>query len=82
MPTMPNVVGLNLQEAQLALQQAGVLVPASLSYFSDWPVTAIWRSGGLPGIAQSQSPNSGAQVAVNASVTLTLGQYPMGISFA
>jgi len=41
---MPNVVGLELQAAEKALQSAGVLVPSTLGYFGQWPITAKWVS--------------------------------------
>jgi hypothetical protein len=39
---MPNLYGLNLQEAQDALQIAGVLNTSALGYFGDWPISLQW----------------------------------------
>jgi hypothetical protein len=44
---MPNIVGLELPAAQLALQTAGVLVPASLGYFGAWPIGVSWVTNGI-----------------------------------
>lgn len=82
MPTMPNVVGLELPGAQTALQAAGVLVPASIGYFGTWPITALWqRSTKPPSTVLVQSPVSGATVVANASVILTLAEYPVGVVY-
>lgn len=42
MPTMPNVVGQLLPEAQALLEAAGVLDPAALGYFGTWPIALTW----------------------------------------
>lgn len=42
MPTMPNLYGLNLQEAQQALQAAGVLNLSALGYFGTSPISVLW----------------------------------------
>lgn len=82
MPTMPNLVGLNLQEAEAALESAGVINLATLSYFSVWPVSPTWVNGGKGGIVQAQSPASSSQVVANSPIALTLGQYAVGVSYA
>ena len=82
MPTMPNLVGLNLQEAEQALESAGVINLSTLGYFGVWPITPKWVAGGKGGIVQAQSPSSGSQAAVNSSIVLTLGQYTVGVSYS
>lgn len=42
MPTMPNLVGLNLQAAEAALESAGVINLSTLGYFGSCPITANW----------------------------------------
>jgi len=79
---MPNLVGLNLQEAEATLESAGVINLATLGYFGTWPITAKWVSGGKAGIVQAQSPASSSQVVANSSIALTLGQYAVGVSYA
>lgn len=41
---MPNLIGLELSEAQATLQAAGVLNPDSLGYFGAWPISVQWVS--------------------------------------
>lgn len=82
MATMPNVVGLELAAAQLALQTAGVLVPASIGYFGTWPITVKWQSTNKPpSTITAQSPSSGQTVAANAAVTLTAAEYPIAVVY-
>lgn len=82
MPTMPNVVGLELAAAQLSLQNAGVLVLSSIGYFGTWPITVKWQSANKPpSTITAQSPSSGATVAANAAVTLTAAEYPFGVVY-
>lgn len=81
MPTMPNVVGLNLQEAEQTLKAAGVINLSSLGYFGTWPISAKWVPGGKAGIVQAQSPASSSQVVANSPIALTLGQYAVGVSY-
>lgn len=82
MPTMPNVVGLQIPAAQLALQNAGVLAPASIGYFGTWPISITWRQqAGTPGVVTAQSPTNGATVAANAAVTLTATEYRLGVAY-
>ena len=40
--TMPNLVGLLLQEALQELEEAGILVPSSIGYFGTYPITVVW----------------------------------------
>jgi penicillin-binding protein 1A len=64
--TVPNVVGLSLNQATHALSQAGL--EASVSY-------AATNSKSLSGTVRSQSPNSGAKVDQGATVSLVVYQY-------
>lgn len=82
MPTMPNVVGLELPAAQLALQSAGVLVLSSIGYFGTWPITVSWKSSTKPpSTITAQSPSSGTTVAANTAVTLTAAEYPFAVAY-
>lgn len=92
MPTMPALVGLNWQQATAVLIQASItpdngLVPGTVyptvGYFDKWPVTITWVVGGsgvLPGQVTAQLPAAGVTIAFNAPISLTLANYPMGIS--
>lgn len=42
MPTMPNVVGLNVPEATASLEAAGVVNTGFLGYFGTWPISIQW----------------------------------------
>lgn len=57
MPAMPNLYGLNLQEAEQALMLAGVLNTSALGYFGTWPITVQWVSadGAIPFIFTANS---------------------------
>lgn len=82
MPTMPNVVGLELADAQQSLRAAGVLVPTSLGYFGTWPVTALWApSASAVNIVTAQSPTSGGIVAANSAVMLTVSEPKVGVVY-
>lgn len=81
MPTMPNVVGLNLNAAQSSLQTAGVLVPSSLGYFGTWPITVNWRTASPFDIVTAQSPASSTNVTANSSVTLTVSNPKLGVVY-
>lgn len=81
MPTMPNVVGLNLQDAQTSLQNAGVLVLSSIGYFGIWPITVRWTTNNPFDAVTAQSPNSGATVAVNSAVTLTVSNPKLSVAY-
>lgn len=82
MATMPNLIGLELAAAEKALETAGILVPASLGYFSAWPITVTWiASTSPPTVITAQSPAAAATVAANASVTLTASQPPISVAY-
>lgn len=79
---MPNVVGLKFQDAQAALQKAGVLVPSALGYFSTFPITATWqRAAAIPSTVLTQSIAQGVTVAANAPLTLGVAEFPIGVAF-
>lgn len=44
---MPNLIGLELSEAETSLQSAGVLNPNAIGYFGTWPIRVMWQSVGL-----------------------------------
>lgn len=82
MATMPNLIGLELPAAELALKNAGVLAPASLGFFGNWPISVTWVANSkAPGVILTQSPSASATVAANASVTLTASQPSMSIAY-
>lgn len=81
MPTMPNVVGQNFDEAVANLTAAGVYIDyPAYAFMSPSQITVQWtRSGsGTPGgIVQAQSPASGSDVSAGAALTLTVSEFPM-----
>jgi len=79
---MPNVVGLDYENALAMLQTDGVIVPSSIGYFGTYPVTAIWQeSNQAPGIVLAQQAAAGAAVLPNQSITLTISQFPVAVAF-
>jgi beta-lactam-binding protein with PASTA domain len=83
MPTMPNVVGLNIDEATAALETAGVLNTQVLGYFGTWPITVNWEpeANVAPGIVASQSPAATDTVDENSAVTLTASNLPVAVIY-
>ena len=82
MATMPNVVGLNYNDAQTALQTAGVLVPDSIGYFGVWPITIHWiQSTNFLDTVTAQSPASSATIAANSAVILTVSQPKVSVVY-
>jgi beta-lactam-binding protein with PASTA domain len=78
---MPNLVGLDYYAAQLLLQQAGILVLSSAAW-SAFPVSAKFqKSPFAPGTVLAQYPSVNMYVAVNAPITLTLSEFPVGVAF-
>ena len=76
---MPNLVGMELSGTQSALQASGVLDPNSIGYFGTWPITVTWKaSPSAKGTVTVQSPSSGATVAVNPAISLTVSEFPLG----
>lgn len=85
--TFPNVVGLRLVQAQQALEAAGALVPATLGYFGDWPVTITWVQGITPagtllqpGLVVAQNPAPGTAITANAPILLTVTEEPVSVA--
>lgn len=78
---MPNLVGLNYQEAQDSLQAAGIYQSFPVYAFLSSPqISIVWQQvkGEAGGLVVSQAPASGTQnVALGASVTLTISAFPM-----
>lgn len=82
MPTMPSVVGRNLEDATALLEAAGVVNPNAVGYFGAWPITAQWvKSPGPFFNVTAQSITAGATVAVNAPIVLSVIQPPVGVSY-
>ncbi len=82
MPAMPNVVGMNLQEAVQALEAATVLNTNYLGYFGQWPITVEWEpEAGPRGIIASQTPAANAEIAVNGAISVTVANYPVSIIY-
>lgn len=81
MPTMPNLIGLQYQNALAAMVAAGARV-IPLGYFQVDPVTTSWvkAQASQPGYVLAQSIASGQTIAANAPVVITVSSYPMGVS--
>lgn len=79
---IPQLVGLEYLAAQLALSQAGILVPTSLGYFDAFPISIKWQqSKAAPSVVLAQNPSVGNFVPVNGPVILTCSEFPMAVSF-
>jgi len=79
---MPQLIGDELYDAIEALQAAGVYVPANIGYFGTFPISVIWQKFAKPGgTVLTQVPTSGAQIAANAAVVLTVSAYPLSVAF-
>jgi len=78
---MPNVVGLGLSAAQIALEAAGVLDLGSIGYFGTWPITVNWTTATPFDVVSAQSPDSGATVSANSAVTLTVNNPKLGVVY-
>lgn len=79
---MPTLVGLEYAAAQLALQVAGIFVPASLGYFGTFPISIRWqRSAMPPSTVLGQAPTAGNYVAPNDPVVLTCAEFPVSVAF-
>lgn len=87
---VPNLVGMILQEAEHALQVAGILVPTSIGYFGVWPITVIWvinpptllanNPSNFP-VVIAQSIPPGSSGTPNMAITLTVIQPAGGVSY-
>lgn len=80
---MPNLVGLEIYDGIEVLELSGVLIPGKIGYFGTYPVSAVWvQSSIAPGTILTQSIIAGTGIpTVNPSITLTVSQYPMSVSF-
>lgn len=87
MPTMPNLVGLNWRAATVALIEADIIPndgsvptalspPATVGYFSPWPVAINWQRGTPEGVVTAQSPASGQPVTVVNSIPVNESYTP------
>jgi beta-lactam-binding protein with PASTA domain len=80
MPTMPNLIGLQYQNALAAMVAAGVRV-IPLGYFQVDPVTTSWlKAGSQPGYVLAQSVASGQSITPNAPILITVASYPMSVA--
>lgn len=81
MPTMPNCVGLEYEDALASMVTAGVRV-IPLGYFVTDPVTINWiESASSPGIVTAQNPASGTNVTANSAAQLTCSQFPVSVAY-
>lgn len=77
---MPNVVGVEYQDALTAMVAAGARV-VPLGYFQADPVTLTWvKSAVKPMFVTAQSPANGATVAANSAVNLTVSIPPVSVA--
>ena len=76
MPTMPNIVGLTVQQATATLILDGIIPnegvitanenpPATVGIFDPWPVKIVRMPGSPVGIVTTQVPSAGSPVTVN-----------------
>ena len=81
MPTMPNVVGVEVADALTAMVNAGVRV-VPLGYFQADPVTITWVKSATvkPGFVTAQFPSTGTTMAANSAALLNAVGYPMGVA--
>lgn len=79
---MPSLIAKPLRMAELALQQAGILVPVSIGYFGLWPIKVTWvQNAAQPGTVLTQFPPVGVLVAANSPVLLTVSELPMNVAY-
>lgn len=75
MPTMPNIVGLTVQQATTTLILDGIIPndglvptnenpPATVGIFDPWPVKIVRVPGSPVGVVTTQIPSAGSQVTV------------------
>lgn len=80
MPTMPNLVGLGVQQAVVTLIEADIIPndglvptndnpPGTVGIFDPWPVAVKYAPGTPEGVVSAQSPIAGAPVVVTKTLT-------------
>src|SRR5271154_4423144 len=80
MPAMPNVIGLQVQNALQYMVLAGVR-ESPLGYFQVDPVTMSWaNTAQRAGYVVEQNPAFGTSMAPNAPAVLTISSFPMAVS--
>lgn len=80
MPTMPNVVGVEFQDALNFMVQAGVRV-VPLGYFQADPVTLTWiKSPAKSSVVTAQNVTTGTVIDANSPVTLTVSIPTMSVA--
>lgn len=75
MPTMPNLIGLELSEAEASMQSAGVLNPSAIGYFGTWPITVLWKSVALAALILTAD-----SILVTADSILTVDEYVFSLA--
>jgi beta-lactam-binding protein with PASTA domain len=81
-PTMPNLVGLELWDAIGVLEEVGIYVPSKVGYFGVFPISVIWRQSSVAaGTVLLQSIQTGQNVKPNFPITLTVSDYPISVAF-
>lgn len=101
MPVMPNLIGLNYRAATVALIEANIVPndgsvptvdnpPATVGYFSPWPIAINWQPGTPIDVVTAQSPVAGQSVTVSPTwgsnesytppITLTVNAPKMAVS--
>jgi beta-lactam-binding protein with PASTA domain len=81
MPTMPNVINLEYEDALNAMIVAGIRV-LPFKYFQEDPVSITWIKSNKQGsIVLDQVPTSGSVIPSNAIVNLTVSNYPTGVVY-
>ena len=79
---VPDITGLIIWEGLQRLEQAGVLVPASIGYFGTYPVSVRWVPSSVErGFIISQSLAPGFFVKPNSPITLTVSEFAMAVVF-
>lgn len=75
MPTMPNLLGLEICEAEASLQSAGVLNPNAIGYFGTWPITVLWQAVRLAALILTAD-----SILVTADSILTVDEYVFSLA--
>lgn len=79
---MPNLIGVLLWQAIALLQDAGILVPASIGYFGTYPISVKWVPAVINrGFVVAQSIIAGVNVKPNTPILLTVNNFPDSVAF-